>query len=69
MRLEFYAWNCGARGEPPDSIDGLTLGQAVRVMNTLSAALELEDSVRARLVDDGGAGTEFHITPRRVIAT
>jgi len=69
MRLEFYAWHCGERSAPPDAIDGLSLAQAIRIMNTLSAALALETSIHARLVDGDGAGSEFHITPRRVIAT
>lgn len=69
MRLEFYEWNCGSRGAPPESIDGLTLARAIAVMKTLSAALEQEASCRARLTDDAGDGAEFHITPRRVIAT
>lgn len=69
MRLDFYEWNAGERGRAPDSIDGLTLAQAIRVMNTLSAALDPEAAIRARLVDDAGGAAEFHITPRRVIAS
>lgn len=69
MRLEFYEWHCGERDHPPESIDGLTLERAISVMKALSAALEQDASCRARLIDDAGDGAQFHITPRRVIAT
>lgn len=69
MRLEFYDWNCGERGKAPESIDGLTLARAISVMKALSTALEQDASCRARLIDSDGDGAEFHITPRRVIAT
>jgi len=69
MRLEFYQWNCGNRGTPPDAIDGLTLDGALHVMKAISAALESDASCRARLTNTDGPPGQFHITPRRVIAT
>ena len=69
MRLEFYEWNCGERDKPPAPIDELTMSRAVQVLKTLSAALAEQSSCRARLIDGDGDRVEFHITPRRVIAT